>query len=71
MQFTPCMIYYVIYEKRKTQFLENFQNDRMDDLNVDILKDDASEFNRTIGSRIDSRGSLFSDNNQNRGSQYN
>ena len=40
----------------------------MNDLNVDILKDDASEFNRTIGSRIDSRGSLFSSDNNQRGS---
>lgn len=68
MQLTPCIIYYVIYEKRKSQFLENYKTEQMNDLNVDILKDDASEFNRTIGSRIDSRGSLFSSDNNQRGS---
>lgn len=53
MQLTPSMIYYIIYERRKSQFLENFHNEEnKPDLNVDLLDDNASEFNRTITSRV-------------------
>jgi len=53
MQLTPSMIYYIIYERRKSQFLENFHNEEYkQDLNVDLLDDNASEFNRTITSRV-------------------
>ena len=37
---------------------------------MDLLDDNASDFNRTITSRVDSRRSLFSDNNPHGGSQY-
>lgn len=68
MQLTPSMIYYIIYERRKNQFFENFHEEKQEDLNVDLLDDNASEFNRTITSRVESRRSLFSDAHG--GSQY-
>ena len=70
MQLTPCIIYYIIYERRKDQFFENFNHEERQEMNMDLLDDNASDFNRTITSRVDSRRSLFSDNNPHGGSQY-
>lgn len=42
MQLSPCMIYYIIYHTRKNQFLDNFQQEHQENLNVDLLDDNAS-----------------------------
>lgn len=59
MQVVPCIVYYIIFYKRKSQFLSNEQERQIS--NVDYLDDDAaSDLNRTLTSRMDSRRSLFS-----------
>jgi predicted membrane protein len=73
MQLTPCAIYYIIYHQKKNQFYENYkETTNQKDLAINFLDDDASDFNRTLASRVDSRASLFSDQGSrpNQGSQY-
>ena len=61
MQSLPSVTYYTIYFRRKSQFITTQPGVMIEGEPVDVLNDDAaSELNRSLTSRIDSRGSLFS-----------
>ena len=60
MQVVPSIVYYTTYYKRKYQFLltQETANETQD---IDYLADDAaSDLNRTLTSRSNSRASLMS-----------
>ena len=42
MQLAPATIYYIIYERRKKYFIDNFRPSKQENLNVDLLDDNAS-----------------------------
>lgn len=59
MQVVPSIVYFIVFHKRKEQFLIETPERHASD--IDYLDDDAaSDLNRTLTSRNDSRISLFS-----------
>lgn len=61
MQVVPALVYYIFYEKKKEQFLLAQSNKQMFLNDIDYLADDAaSDLNRSLTDRMDSRKSLFS-----------
>lgn len=60
MQVVPCICYYTTFYKRKSQFLIT-QTTAHQLADIDYLGDDAaSDLNRTLTSRSNSRASLMS-----------
>lgn len=60
MQFNPAVIYYIVYYSRK----DDFHTDQPQDLasnDMNYWDDNASDLNRTLASRSNSRADLISD----------